>query len=138
MITLADRKSRFLIGKRISRKVASDVEEGMIAMLIGLPPDLRKTITPDRGKEFSTHANITAALDNVPFYFPNPHAPWERGTNENINGLIREYCPKSIDMNQFTEAYFNAFIEKINQRPRKCLGWRLPYEIFYDTVLHLT
>lgn len=138
MVTLADRKSRFLLGKRVSRKAAAEVEEGMIALLITLPPELRRSVTPDRGKEFANHPQISAALDNMPFYFPKPHAPWERGTNENTNGLIREYCPKSVDMDSFDALFFDEFIAKMNRRPRKCLGWKSPEEVFYDTVLHLT
>ena len=138
MVTLADRKSRFLLGKRVVRKAAAEVEEGIIALLITLPPELRRSVTPDRGKEFSNHPQISAALDDMPFYFPKPHAPWERGTNENTNGLIREYCPKSVDMNSFNTSYFDEFINKMNHRPRKCLGWKSPAEVFYDTVLHLT
>lgn len=138
MITLTDRKSRYLLGKRVSRKAAAEVETGMIALLLTLPPNLRRTITPDRGKEFSNHANISAALDDLPFYFPKPHAPWQRGTNENTNGLIREYCPKSVDMESFSDAYFDEFISKMNHRPRKCLGWKSPAEVFWGTLLHLT
>lgn len=138
MVTLADRKSRFLLGKRVSRKAAAEVQEGIIALLITLPPKLRRSITPDRGKEFNNHPQISAALDDMPFYFPKPHAPWERGTNENTNGLIREYCPKSVDMNSFDASYFDEFIDKMNHRPRKCLGWKSPTEVFFDTLLHLT
>ncbi len=123
MITLVDRKSRFLLGKKISRKAAAEVEEGMIAMLITLPAEKRRSITPDRGKEFSNHEHITAALDGLPFYFPNPYAPWERGTNENINGLTREYCPKSVDMNVFPDHYFVEFIDIVNS-PKKRKIWQ--------------
>lgn len=138
MVTLVDRKSRFLLGNRISRKAAADVEQGMIALLITLPPEFRRSVTPDRGKEFNNHPRISAALEDIPFYFPKPHAPWERGTNENTNGLIREYCPKSVDLNSFDASYFDEFIDKMNHRPRKCLGWKSPAEVFFDTVLHLT
>ncbi len=74
-------------------------------MLITLSAKKRLSITPDRGKEFSNHEHITATLDGLPFYFPNLHAPWERGTNEHTNGLIREYCPKSVDVNVFPNHY---------------------------------
>jgi len=138
MITLAYRKSRFLCGKRVSRKTANEVGNGLVALLLTLPPDRRRSITPDRGKEFSTHEKVSEALGGLPFYFPQPHAPWERGTNENTNGLVREYCPKSVDMDQFPDAYFAEFIDKINHRPRKCLGWRTPHEVFFDETLNLT
>lgn len=138
MVTLADRKSRFLLGMRVSRKTAVAVTEGLIALLITLPPELRRSVTPDRGKEFANHSQVSDTLDDLQFYFPKPHAPWERGTNENTNGLIREYCPKSVDMDSFDTSYFDDFIVKMNRRPRKCLGWKSPEEVFYDTVLHLT
>ena len=116
MITLADRKSRFLLGERVSRKTSAEVEHGMIAMLLTLPPDKRKTITPDRGKEFTTHANVTAALSGLPFYFPRPHAPWQRGTNENTNGLIREYFPRNSFLEDLDDTFFHDFIDKLNHR----------------------
>ena len=82
--------------------------------------------------------NLTDAMNGMPFYFPKPHAPWERGTNENTNGLIREYCPKSVDMENFGEGQIASFIAKLNRRPRKCLGWKSPFEVFFNTLLHLT
>lgn len=76
-----------------------------------------------RDKEFAAHKKMATEL-GVEFYFPNPHAPWERGTNENTNGLIREYCPKSVDMESFDECHFDLFTDKLNLRPRKCLRWK--------------
>jgi IS30 family transposase len=137
IITLTDRKSRFLWVKRVAKRTAPFVTQGLIELLKEIPADKLRTITPDRGKEFAFHEQVTAAL-NVPFYFPNPHAPWERGTNENTNGLIREYCPKSVDMDGLDDAYFASFVDKLNHRPRKCLGWKSPYEVFYGKVLQLT
>jgi IS30 family transposase len=137
IITLTDRKSRFLWVKRVAKRTAALVKQGLIELLKEIPPDKLHTITPDRGKEFASHEEVTEELQ-VPFYFPNPHSPWERGTNENTNGLIREYCPKSVDMDGFDDAYFVSFVDKLNRRPRKCLGWKSPYEVFYGKVLHLT
>lgn len=110
----------------------------MIAMLIKLPPEKRRSITPDRGPEFIAHAQVTEALDGLPFFFPKPRHPWDRGTNENTNGLIREYCPRNTDMDSWSDDYFAVFIDKLNHRPRKCLGWLSPFEVFFDTLLHLT
>lgn len=138
LITLTDRCSRFLLTKRIPKKTSKYVRDGMIELLQDIPSIKLKSITPDRGMEFTLHAEITAALDGIPFFFPRPHAPWERGTNENTNGLIREYCPKSVDMDSFDAAYFIAFTNEINLRPRKCLGWKSPYEVFFHSPLHLT
>ena len=138
MITLADRKSRYLLLKKIPKKNSVLVRDGIIELLQQLPDDKVASITPDRGKEFSRHSEITEAMNGLPFYFPKPHAPWERGTNENTNGLIREYCPKSVDLDNFDDSYFSTFTAKLNRRPRKCLGWKSPYEVFFGVVLHLT
>ena len=137
MITLADRKSRFLIGKKVSQKAASEVEDGMVAILLSLPPDRRRSVTPDRGKEFANHASITEAT-GTSFYFPKPHAPWERGTNENTNGLLREFFPKGADLDPIPDSLFDSQIDLLNHRPRKCLGWKSPFEVFFGTSLHLT
>ena len=138
MITLTDRKSRFLLLKKIPKKNSIFVRDGILELLKHLPSDKVASITPDRGKEFSRHSEVTAAMNGLQFYFPKPHAPWERGTNENTNGLIREYCPKSVDLETFDSYYFATFTAKLNRRPRKCLDWLSPYEVFFDVVLHLT
>ena len=138
LITLTCRKARFLLSLKIPKKNSSFVHDGMIQLLGSLPPELVRSITPDRGKEFSKHAEISKALNDVSFYFPQPHAPWMRGTNENTNGLIREYCPKAFDLESFDPAFFTTFTTKINLRPRKCLGWRSPFEVFFNQTLHLT
>lgn len=138
LITLTCRKSRMLLTLKIPKKTSAHVRDGMIQLLRALPPELVRSVTPDRGMEFAKHAEISAALNAVPFYFPPPHSPWLRGTNENTNGLIREYCPKSTDLETFVPSFFAAFTNKINLRPRKCLGWRSPFEIFFNQLLHLT
>ena len=80
-----------------------------------------KTITPDRGKEFSKHSEVTEQL-HIPFYCQDPHAPWQRGTNENTNGLIREYLPKTQSMDEIPIEIIHKYIEKLNLRPKKVLG----------------
>ncbi|MDB1726144.1 IS30 family transposase [Enterococcus avium] len=137
LVTLTDRKSRFLLAGKAPRKKAAYVSEKMIELLSSIPNEVVKTITPDRGKEFSNHFAVTEALNNVPFYFPDPHAPWQRGTNENTNGLIREYLPKSKEMDTVDDTTIYRMVEKLNSRPRKCLGWKTPYEVFFNKVLHL-
>lgn len=114
------------------------MRDGMIQLLSVFLPELVRSVTPDRGMEFAKHAEISAALNNVPFYFLLPHASWMRGTNENTNGLIREYRPKSTDLESFDPPVFAAFTNKINLRPRKCLGWSSPFEIFFNQLLRLT
>ncbi|WP_114603114.1 IS30 family transposase, partial [Staphylococcus sp. EZ-P03] len=95
------------------------------------------SITPDRSKEFSKHPEITSELDNIPFYFLDSHSPWQRGTNENTNGLIREYIAKGIDIDNITEEQIEHYVYKLNTRPRKRFDWKTPTELFNDKVLHL-
>lgn len=73
----------------------------------------------------------------TPFYFPDPHSPWQRGTNENTNGLVREYLPNGTDIDSITDKQIQAYAEQLNNRPRKCLGWKTPSEVFFNVVLHL-
>lgn len=109
----------------------------MIHLFSSIESNQVKSITPDRGKEFSKHWEITKALNNVPFYFPDPHAPWQRGTNENTYGLLREYLPKTKEMDTVTDQVVDQYVRKLNLRPRKCLNWKTPYEVFFGVALHL-
>lgn len=138
LVSLADRCSRFLLACKSPSKSSYDVKETMIKLLKSVGMDMVKSITPDRGKEFARHSEVTAALGGVEFYFPPPHSPWLRGTNENTNGLLREYLPKGVDMKLFTDEQIDNFVFKLNTRPRKCLGWKTPFEVFFNVVLHLT
>lgn len=136
VVTMVDRKSRYTLIGKANKKSSEPVTRAITELLKGLPRNKIKTITPDRGKEFSKHSQITSEF-KAEFYFPNPHAPWQRGTSENTNGLIREYLPKTEDMDPLNDDYIRELTEKLNKRPRKCLGWKTPYEIFYQKVLHL-
>lgn len=134
-VTLTDRKSRFLLCEKAAKKASDEVTEKIIKMLLNEPV---KTITLDRGKEFSQHTKITSALGDVPFYFPAPHHPWQRGTNENTNGLLREYFPKNTDITDVSDISIKEMVIELNKRPRKCLNWETPYEVYYQKPLHLT
>ena len=135
IVTLVDRKSRYLVGGKAEEKSADSVNAVIINSLKDQP---LKSITPDRGKEFTKHSKVTEALDKVQFYFPLPHHPWQRGTNENTNGLLREYFPKGRNLNGIPAEYILEKFDELNKRPRKCLGYRTPYEIYYSTMLRLT
>lgn len=137
LVTLTDRKSRYLLAGKIDKKLSELVKHKIIELFQTIEETKVKTITPDRGKEFSKHSEVTEQL-HIPFYFPDPHAPWQRGTNENTNGLIREYLPKTKSMDEIPKETIHKYIEKLNLRPKKVLGWKTPYEIFFDEVLHLT
>ena len=135
LVTLTDRKSRFLISQRAAKKNSVCVRDTIIRCLTGQP---LHSITPDRGKEFARHCEITEALNGVDFYFPQPHQPWKRGTNENTNGLLREYFPKGDDLSRYSDEYIQSKIDELNKRPRKCLNYLTPYEVYYSLSLHLT
>ena len=122
----ANERSRFLICRKLTRLGSKEVQAAMIEALRGQP---LQSITPDRRREFQLHGNITKAL-GVEFYFPPPHQPWQRGTNENTNGL------KGFDFNALSEAQLQAVVEKLNKRPRKCLGYKTQWEIRFSTPLH--
>lgn len=134
LVTLVDRKSRYLVGGKAEAKKSDEVNKVMIEALKDQPC---KTITPDRGKEFAKHKEASEALDKVEFYFPKPHHPWQRGTNENTNGLLREYFPKGEDNSEVSEQYVQEVFDKLNKRPRKCLGYKTPYEVYHKTELRL-
>lgn len=138
LVTITDMCSRYLLSEKIGKKKSQLVASKMISLLSNIPSDYLKSLTPDRGKEFSKHALVSSALGNVQFYFADPHSPWQRGTNENTNGLIREYLPKSFDIALCSDDNISTYVDKLNTRPRKCLGWKTPYEVFFDKVLHLT
>ena len=137
LVTLVDRKLRFGWVERALSKSAEDVNAAIFKIIQSLPDGYVKSITPDRGKEFADHALITKATE-IEFYFPPPHSPWARGTNENFNGLLREFIPKKSDISLFSDDQISNFVLKLNSRPRKCLGWKSPLELFSGFFLHFT
>ena len=138
LLSMVDRMSRYTLAAKLPGESPEATRDAMIALLAQLPQDKLKSITPDCGSEFSLFQDVSAALCHVPFYFADPHSPWQRGTNENTNGLIREYLPKFTDMTPVPECDIAEFIRLLNLRPRKCLNWRSPLEIFSSCSLHLT
>lgn len=138
VVTLVDRKSRFLLtGISYSRK-AQEVSDVICRLLKKLPEKHVRSLTLDRGSEFSEHDQITKAFPSLQIYFAHPMSPWERGSNEQINGLLRQYIPKNTYQVPFSAERLAEFTEKLNHRPRKCLNWNSPSEIFSNLLLHLT
>lgn len=129
---LGDWEADTVAGKA-ARRAADEVNAVAKASLAGHP---LRSITPDRGKEFAKHAEVTEAL-GVEFYFALPHHPWQRGTNENTNGLLREYFPKGRSIDEFSDEEVGMVYDKLNRRPRKRLGYRTPHEVHYSTSLQL-
>mgnify|MGYP001663863567 FL=1 len=109
----------------------------IVSLLRSQPSNRVRTITPDRGTEFARYQQLAREL-NTKVYFPDPHAPQQRGTNENTNGLIREYFPKNTDLDLQSDEEIEAFVEQLNNRPRKVLGWKTPSEVYLDKKLHLS
>jgi IS30 family transposase len=103
------------------------MKEAIAAKITTLPQDLRQTLTWDRGKELAAHAQLSVDT-GVQVYFADPHSPWQRGTNENTNGLLRQYFPKGTDLSRWDAEEVDAVAMALNNRPRKTLNWRTPAE----------
>jgi transposase, IS30 family len=124
--TLVERASRFVMLLHLpGRHGAEEVRDAMITAIGDLPAALRRSLTWDQGTEMALHAQITTAVD-LPIYFCDPHSPWQRGSNENTNGLLRQYLPKGTDLSIHTKADLEAIAAELNARPRKTLGWQTP------------
>ena len=127
-LTLTERKSRFTLLRSFPSKHAEPITQGIIELLKW---DKRlKSITFDNGKEFAGHKEIALAL-NTDCYFAHPYSSWERGTNENANGLIRQYFPKDYNLKKVSMEEEVMVMDKLNTRPRKCLDFMTPYEVFF-------
>lgn len=135
LVTLTDRKSRFTLLRRVSHKSADIVAQAVIELLNWVTP--LETITADNGREFAAHQTIAQKL-GIEFYFAHPYASWERGTNENTNGLIRQYLPKNRDLSTVSPAEEIMIMDRLNLRPRKCLDFMTPYEVFFGKSVALT
>jgi len=136
LVTLVERKSLYTVIRGVLRKTARAVRD---AVVDGLTPyiDWVHTITYDNGREFTDHEGMARDLD-ARIYFAHPYASWERGLNENTNGLIRQYFPKDRDLTSVTATEIEQAMDKLNHRPRKSLGYRTPYEVFFNTRTSLT
>ncbi|MDE0830964.1 MAG: IS30 family transposase [Vicinamibacterales bacterium] len=128
--TLVERVTRFVILIHVStgRPAAEAMRDGVVAALGALAPDLRRTLTWDQGKELSYHQQITAATGTNVF-FCDAHSPWQRGSNENMNGLLRDYFPKGTDLQHISPQELQRVADEINDRPRKTLGWARPADL---------
>lgn len=135
LVTMVERKTRFTLAQGVANKDAGVVAAAVIATL-GPHADRVKTITNDNGHEFAAHETIANALD-ADVYFSSPSAAWQRATSENTNGLLRQYFPKSRRLDKLPEHEVVNAIDQLNLRPRKCLNWKSPYEVYYDTEVNL-
>jgi IS30 family transposase len=127
IITLVERTTRFVMLAKVDSKASADVVPALIKTIRRLPHELRKSVTWDRGKELAQHKDFSVATD-VAVFFCDPHSPWQRGSNENTNGLLRQYFPNGEDVSLHTQSQLDAVAKRLNQRPRKTLGFETPAE----------
>ena len=131
--TLVERQTRYVMLVKVDRKDSKTVVNALIKQARKLPQELYKSLTWDRGKEMSAHKRFTLATD-IQVYFCDPQHPWQRGTNENTNGLLRQYFPKGMSLAHYSQAKLNAVARKLNERPRKTLNYETPAERFAQSV----
>ena len=131
--TLVERSTRYVMLIALEKPTAENVRVEMTKKIMKLPVQLRKSITWDRGKEMAQHRQFT--IDSgIQVYFCDPRSPWQRGSNENTNGLLRQYLPKGTDLSIHTEDELDAIAEELNNRPRQTLNWMTPLERFAEVV----
>jgi len=131
--TLVERHTRYVMLVKVAGKDTETVISALIKNARKLPQELYKSLTWDRGKEMAAHKRFTLATD-IKVYFCDPHSPWQRGSNENTNGLLRQYFPKGTDISNYSQAQLNAVARKLNERPRKTLNYETPAERFSQSV----
>jgi len=131
--TLVERQTRYVMLVKLDGKDSPTVVNALIKNARKLPQELYKSLTWDRGTEMHSHKRFTMATD-IQVYFCDPQSPWQRGSNENTNGLLRQYMPKGIDLSGYSQLQLNAIARQLNQRPRKTLGFHTPAEMFSERV----
>jgi IS30 family transposase len=132
--TLVERSSRYVVLLHLPHgRTAEDVRAALTRQISKLPAELRRTLTWDQGKEMADHVRFTTDT-HMQVYFCDPHSPWQRGSNENTNGLLRQYFPSKADLSLHSAAHLNAVARELNNRPRQTLNWMKPSEVFCQTV----
>jgi len=132
--TIVERTTRYVIIVKLKDKSAREVKNAFAEELKSLPDFMRKTLTHDNGLEMANHKLFTKETQ-MKVYFANPHSPWERGTNENTNMLIRDFYPKGTDFSKIPSGKLKHVQELLNNRPRKTLNWSTPNEVFSEMIL---
>ncbi len=131
--TLVERKTRLVMLAKVDSRDTETVIKALIKQSRKLPKELYKSLTWDRGKELADHKKFSLAT-NIKVYFCDPKSPWQRGSNENTNGLLRQYFPKRTDLSVHSQAHLNKVARQLNERPRKTLGYRTPAQKFNECV----
>ena len=127
--TLVERQTRYVMLVKVKGKDTETVINALIKHAYKLPQELYRSLTWDRGKEMADHKRFTLATD-IQVYFCDPQQPWQRGSNENTNGLLRQYFPKGMDLSSISQAKLNAVARRLNERPRETLNFETPAERF--------
>ena len=135
LVSLVERKSRYTLLQPVTQRLAHLVADATISLLHPFT-DVVHTITGDNGKEFAEHLRIAETL-KANFYFAHPYSAWERGTNENTNGLVRQYFPKKTDFSKVARSETKVAVDRLNHRPRKCLDFKTPFEVFFKQSVAL-
>jgi transposase, IS30 family len=135
--TFVERKTRIYWAIKIKDRSSAEMLRAIKELQPVFPSETFKTFTVDRGKEFACHVKVKEDL-KIPMYFADPYSSWQRGSNENANGLLREFFPKKTDLAQVSEEELTRALYLINNRPRKCLKWKSSFEAFYEELSHLT
>jgi IS30 family transposase len=133
--TLVERTTRLVILAKMNGTDATSARQNFTKKLRHVPAMLRKTLTYDRGKEMAEHERLAERLA-IRVFFADPYSPWQRGTNENTNGLLRQYLPKGTDLSGYTRRELNAIAHRVNTRPRKCLDFATPLEVYAELRHH--
>ena len=136
LATFVERQTRFYVAIKLENRSASEMYRAINELYEHFPKDTFKTYTVDRGKEFACYSEVETNL-NVPVYFADAYSSWQRGSNENANGLLREFFPKKTDLARISDQEINMALCLINHRPRKCLDWKTSFELFHEKVSHL-
>ncbi len=136
LATFVERQTRFYMAIKIKNHSASEIYRAISDLYEHFPKDTFKTYTVDQGNEFACYSKIEADLE-VPVYFADAYSSWQRESNENAKGLLREFFPKKTDLAQVNHNEVNEATSLINHRPRKCLGWKTSFELFHEKVSHL-
>ncbi len=135
LATFVERQTRFYVTVKIDNRSVSEMYRVISEIYERYPENTLKTYTVDRGKEFACYSQVDAEL-KVLIYLPEAYSSWQRGSNENANGLLREFFPKKTDLAWVTEEEVNEALCLINHRPRKCLGWKTSFELFHEKLSH--
>ena len=133
--TLVERTTRLVLLARMDGTDAASAYRGFTKTLRHVPAPLRKTLTYNQGKEMAEHERLAHRL-SIQVFFADPHSPWQQGTNENTNGLLRQYLPKGTDLSGYTQRKLNAIAHRVNTRPRKCLDFATPLKVYAQLCAH--